>query len=238
MTPDGVINRDLDRIVDQPENYHSENSSRKLSKVQRQVLVGVLLGDAHLETRNGGKTFRLKIEQSVAHAAYVQHLFDLFKDWVLAEPKVGTKQYKDRKSTNSICFQTISHSAFRFFAHQFYAAEKKCVPKLIHRWLTPRSIAYWFMDDGSIKSNQSKGVLFNTQGFDKPDVERLIEVLNSKFELQTSLRKQKDGNQIYVSGNSFETLADLIGEYLITEMRYKLPSPRTTRTGRTTMPKE
>ena len=35
----------------------------KLTRTQREVLVGLLLGDGHLETQNGGRTYRLKIEQ-------------------------------------------------------------------------------------------------------------------------------------------------------------------------------
>nr|NIQ06013.1 hypothetical protein [Candidatus Korarchaeota archaeon] len=35
-----------------------------LSKRQREILVGLLLGDGHLETQNNGRTFRLKVEHS------------------------------------------------------------------------------------------------------------------------------------------------------------------------------
>jgi hypothetical protein len=34
---------------------------------------------------------------------------------------------------------------------------------LIRRWLTPKSLAYWYMDDGSFKSKSSKGTILNTQ---------------------------------------------------------------------------
>ena len=46
----------------------------QLSSMQREVLVGLLLGDACLETQNGGRTYRLKIEQSTRQELYVQHL--------------------------------------------------------------------------------------------------------------------------------------------------------------------
>ena len=41
---------------------------------QRETLVGVLLGDACLETQNRGRTYRVKFEQSAQHEAYVRHL--------------------------------------------------------------------------------------------------------------------------------------------------------------------
>ena len=131
--------------------------------------------------------------------------------------------------TSSWVFQTVSHEVFRFYAHQFYPEQKKRVPPLIHHWLTPRGLAYWFMDDGSQKSSQSKGVIFNTQGFERPDVERLTGVLQTQFALQASLRRQADGFQIFVSGSSYEDFMSLVEKYVTAEMRHKLPHARRTR---------
>jgi hypothetical protein len=201
----------------------------RLSDEQREVLVGILLGDACLETQNSGRTFRLKIEQSAQHQAYVQHLYSLFRPWVLTPPRERQSTAANGSVTRSWAFNTVSHEAFRFYAHQFYGDGVKQVPRLIQRWLTPRGLAYWFMDDGSMKSHQSKGVIFNTQGFSGPDVERLIGVLQSKLALQAKLRHQDDGWQIYVSGSSYEDFMNLVGAHVIAEMRHKLPQARRTR---------
>ncbi len=211
-----------------------EEYKQKLSLTdeQREALIGLLLGDACLETQNGGHTYRLKIEQSLKHQAYLFHLYELFKDWVLTEPRTRKVVSKECQSENLV-FQTVSHSALRFYAQQFYTNGQKRVPKLIHRWLTPRALSYWYMDDGSIKSNQSKGLIFNTQGFNRSEVERLAEILQKIFTLQTSVRNQKEGCQIYVSGNSFERFVELVSPHIIDEMQYKLPFPR-----RTQLPKE
>ncbi len=202
-----------------------------LTDEQKDILIGLLLGDACLETHNEGRTYRLKIEQSIAHQAYIEHLHNLFDGWVLTPPRIRQVVSKNRTSEN-LAFQTISHSAFRFFAHQFYQDGRKRVPKLIHRWLTPRAIAYWFMDDGSIKSSESKGVIFNTHAFQRADIERLIRVLQS-FDLQASIRNQKEGCQIYIAGSSYERFTALIAPHIISAMGYKIPLPR-----RTHLPKE
>ena len=206
-------------------------SKLSLTPIQREVLVGLLLGDGHLETRNG-RTYRLKIEQSRTHQAYVDHLYHLFAGWVLTPPRLRQVISRGHASEN-VTFQTVSHSALRFYAHQFYRDGRKQVPKLIHRWLTPRALSYWFMDDGSIKSKQSKGVVLNVQAFQPADIERLIKCLQMKFDLQASIRKQREGYQIYISGNSFEKFSALVAPYVISEMQYKLPLPR-----RTPLPKE
>jgi len=194
-----------------------------LTPEQRETLVGLLLGDGCLETQNRGRTYRLKVEQSDDHAAYVQHLYSVFQPWVLSPPRSRSHSDSQGEDHVSWSFQTVSHPAFRFYAHLFYSGRLKRVPKLIHRWLTPRGLAYWFMDDGSIKSKQSRGVLFNTHSFSTDDVSRLVQVLQSVFSLAATVRKQRDYQQIYVSGASLETFHRHVDLYLIDSMRYKLP---------------
>jgi hypothetical protein len=183
----------------------------------------LLLGDACLETQNQGRTYRVKVEQSGRHETYLRHLHMLFEPWVRTGPRRRVRALSNGTRAISWGFSTVSHGAFRFYAGQFYPTGKKRVPRLIHRWLTPHGLAYWFMDDGSMKSRQSKGVIFNTQGFSRSDVERLIETLRSRFKLQAKMRHQKEGDQIYLSGRSFGLFRGLVSTHLIPEMRYKLP---------------
>jgi hypothetical protein len=57
-----------------------KNNKLKISKNQKEVLIGLILGDAHLEKSLNGFSYRLKIEQSVKKKEYVYHLFNIFKD--------------------------------------------------------------------------------------------------------------------------------------------------------------
>lgn len=205
--------------------------SLHLTKEQREILTGILLGDAHLETQNKGRTYRLKIEQSLEHRDYVEHLYQVFREWVLTPPNIRPVVTKG-VLTQNYRFSTLSHGAFRFYAQQFYLNGKKRVPPIINRLLTPCSIAYWFMDDGSIKSRESKAILFNTQAFSSTDVEKLINVLQTKFGLNAKKRRQREGFQIYISGYSYERLYSIFKDHMIESMLYKLPQ-----TWRTQLPK-
>lgn len=194
----------------------------KLTGIQREILVGVLLGDAHLETQNNGRTYRLKIEQSLEHRDYVEHLYTVFREWVLTPP--STRSVVTRGVlTKNYRFSTLSHGAFRFYAQQFYLNGRKRVPEKIGRLITPRSIAYWFMDDGSIKSKESKGIIINTQSFSKSEVKILVNLLKTKFGLDSKLRRQREGFQIYISGFCFERFYAIVKDYIIDSMLYKLP---------------
>lgn len=58
-----------------------DKQNLKLTKEQREILIGIILGDAHMESQNSGKTYRVKFAQSgdVAHKAYLDHLYHVFK---------------------------------------------------------------------------------------------------------------------------------------------------------------
>ena len=198
----------------------------RLSDVQREILVGILLGDACLETQNAGRSYRLKIEQGIAHAEYVQHLYSVLRDWVLSPPRPKQGQTRGVTTLN-LAFQTVSHTELSSYGELFYRDRRKIVPETIGELLTARGLAYWYMDDGSIKSSESKGVLFNTHAFGSEDIDRLIEVLR-RFGLAARMRRQSDGIQIYISGTSYERFVELVDPYVIEAMRYKVPQPRRT----------
>ena len=83
------------------------------------------------------------------------------------------------------------------------------------------------MDDGSVKSRESKGVVFNTQCYFPDDVTRLMRALG-QHQLVCGARKQKEGLQIYVSGTSYETFRNIVDPFILASMRYKIPVDRIT----------
>ena len=193
----------------------------KLTQRQRQIVIGKLLGDGHLESQNNGRTYRLKVEHSLKQKEYVDWFYEEFKEWILSRPK-KKEQIVNGKLYYKYWVNTLSCGSFRFYAQQFYRGEKKVVPKLIHRWLTPLSLAVWFMDDGSVKSKNHRARIINTQGFGKKEVLRLMKVLNDKFGLQCKLRKQKEGYQIMILAESADEFAKIIKSHLHSSMKYKI----------------
>lgn len=199
----------------------------RLTSEQREVIVGKILGDGHLETQNRGRTFRMKIEHGIAQSAYVEWLYKLFRPWALSPPGVKV-QMRAGKVNRKSWFQTVSHPAFRFYGQQFYRDGKKVVPKMVGRLLTPRTLAVWFMDDGSVKSNAHRALLLNTQGFDPQSLERLQRALEQRFMIVTKLRHQREGNQLQISSPDGERFATLIAPYVIPSLRYKFGRLRNT----------
>src|SRR3989338_5540333 len=182
--------------------------SLKLNNNQRQILVGLILGDGHLETQNKGKTFRLKVEHALNQ-----------KECVLTPPQIKL-QTVGGIVRQKYWFSTISTGSFRFYGQLFYVDHKKVVPKMIVKLVETLTLAVWFMDDGSLKSQFHKARIINTQCFKISDLQRLQGMLLKKFNIPTTLRRQKEGSQIYIPSQSVERFVSLVKPYIIPSMEY------------------
>lgn len=197
-----------------------------LNHVQQEVLVGLMLGDGHLEYSATTHRARLKVEQQEKMKEYVEWLYTIFQPWIRGTIQTKVQSLKTTgRSYRKYYFTTYRHELMAQYHQLFYKGKIKIVPHDIHDLLTPLGLAIWFMDDGSIKSHQSKGRILNTHCFQLEEVETLCEVLGEKFNLQAWPRYQKDGNQIYISGHSAEVLQNLIAQHVLPVMQYKLPYP-------------
>lgn len=198
----------------------------RLSSRQKEILVGKMLGDGHLETQDHGQTYRLKVEHSFQQKAYVDWLYREFKTWVRTPPKAWKRGVVFRGKEHmyqKYGFQSLSTGSLRFYAAQFYRNGKKIVPRLIHRWLTPMSLAVWYMDDGSVKSKAHRTVFLNTQSFDRADVKRLQTALFDRFGIVTQQRIQGKGRQIYLRSETVDRFLCLIEPFILPSLRYKIP---------------
>lgn len=193
----------------------------KLTDVQRSILVGTLLGDGHLETQDSGKTYRLKIEHQLLQQDYTKWLYDHFKEWI----RSGIYNKVKSEGKEYVGFTTYSHSAFRFYGHQFYVNGKKIIPKLIYKLLNPLVIAIWFMDDGSWKSKRHSTFIIHTLGFCKEDLISVQDSLKKLFNIETSLHRQKNKYwRLYIKSESAKDFKKLIQPYtsLISSMNAKM----------------
>lgn len=92
--------------------------------------------------------------------------------------------------------------------------------------LTPMSLAFWYMDDGSLLTGtlRPKAIL-NTQAYDLNTIKMLVETLRNRFGLEAFIGDKEvyKGYVIYFSVESTLKFAQLIAPYVCESMRYKLP---------------
>lgn len=196
-----------------------------LTNRQRAIIVGLLLGDGHLETQSDGRIYRLKVEHGIAQKEYVDWLYEEFKDWVRTPPKGRTK-LSFGKPIVSYGFTTYSSGALRFYAQQFYQKRKKIMPKIIGKILDPQTVAIWFMDDGSWKSDHHRTYIIHALGYSRDELERVQRVFAKKFGITAGIHSQYNGLRLCIAAKSAGTFKNLIEPYVIPSMKYKLGEHR------------
>lgn len=197
----------------------------RLTLLQLEAGVGLILGDAYIRSRDEGKTYCMQFEWK--NEAYINHVCKLYDEWILSLPhkKVRTNYLGNEVVTWGA--QTFKHKAFNELAELFIINNNKHInPDLVNKYITPRSLAYWFMDDGgkwdyNLNSN-NKSIVLNTQGFSIQEVQYLIDGLNIKFNLNCSMKFNKNKPIIFIPSNNYKHYYNLIIPYMIPEIKYKL----------------
>jgi hypothetical protein len=170
-----------------------------ITPIQKEVIVGTLLGDASLERAKPTHNTRLRFDQSYPqHESYLRSLYVIFQELtgLLGAPKIHTRKPDVRtgKVYSTIAFKTRALESLNYFYTLFYVYDsdgkrRKVVPINIKVLLTARALAYWIMDDGGI--NSDKATLLNTDSFTLEDIIRLQEALTANFGLRTRINKKR-----------------------------------------------
>jgi len=192
-------------------------------------LIGVLLGDTHIGKTGLDKAY-ISFEQSKKKIEYITYLHKLTQEsgFELEELKTYTRtdvRYSNRIN-ESVYFRTKSLEDLKPFADLFLNNEdKKIIPTNIVDYLTPRSLAFWIMDDGQ-QLNRG-GVTLCTDSFNSSEVSILREALLDKINISSSIHNKKGKNdstyeRIYINKESLDDIKPLLKEHMHNSMLYKL----------------
>jgi len=204
-----------------------------LKPEQREMCLGLVLGDASIQTQNNSESYRLKFEVGEKNLEYLEHIQGELDEFILAKPNPIVRTNKNGHEVKTFQLQTISHSDFNSIANGFKLSKeqkRKAIDyNFLYKELTHRSVAYWFMDDGGkldYTTNEGKGIVFNTQNFEQQEVQQLCDILNKRFKYKTWVKKNKGKYVVAVSGESYEDFIKNVSPYIIPSMQHKLPKPR------------
>lgn len=111
----------------------------------KDVLVGILLGDAHISRRSLTANSRLVYGQTIKHEEYFKYVYNIFKPFCSKDYVPQHKTIKDKRTNEtytSLSFITMQLPCFNIFRKMFYVLDKKVIPINIYNLLTPRGLAF------------------------------------------------------------------------------------------------
>jgi hypothetical protein len=183
----------------------------------KEIIIGTLLGDSSLQTFTNGNTWRLRFFQK--DKEFIDHLYDQFQLFVKTPPKLSD----DGCGNLRWYFNTIVIPDLLPYALQFYTKKGqrwvKIVPSNLE--ITAKTLAYWYMDNGTKKSNVIAYYLC-TDSFSLAEVKLLGTIFKSNWNIHVSYHKKGNNYRIFIPTKYAEIFKDLIKDYIINSFKYKL----------------
>lgn len=213
------------------------NKKRKsvaLTKKQKSILIGTLLGDGYLNKR--GSNVRLQLVHGPKQEEYIKWKYENLKN-ICTERGLQFNTYKDKYSKTGIkqCwnFYSKSHDFLVYLHEKVYTPNKNITEEILDK-LDPLALAVWIMDDGSLQKRKGRlrtdgirkyvGARFVLCTYTKDlNIEQLIcKKLKEKFDLNFQVQKHYDNYRLYCTTEDFKKLASLIKPFVIDSMKYKI----------------
>lgn len=193
----------------------------KITSLQKQIIIGSVLGDGYLEKNRYGST-RLQIKQSKEKKEYVFWLFGKLQTLCLSKPK-------QRKDNNQWYFGTRYLKELTKFQQLFYSKRKRIPDNISEILKSPMSLAIWYMDDGTLDYRPKDHLAFSlmTNCFSRKEVYLLKESLKKNFGLKTTVHnssyRDKKRPKIYIGSKGRNRFLFLVKPYILKCFSYKLP---------------
>jgi len=210
----------------------------KLTDVQKQITIGTLLGDACVSQKVKGKCLpSMHFVQGMSQEDYIQYkkqcFSNLFQSFHRQKNKTGFNYQETSWGGKTLHGTTDTSVDFNEFLHfKKSGKDKKTLDvRLLEKYLSEISLAFWVMDDGLLlgnkgKTEKTKYIRLNTQGFNHQSHLLLQEVLKNKFCLDVEIRKEnRFGKQYFVlqfDNKNTLKLIDKIKQYIHPTFYYKI----------------
>ena len=197
-------------------------SDIELTKEQKALILGTLLGDGSVEKRN--KNPRLRIDHSVAQKDYVFWKYDIFKNIATREPHVLYEQDKrSGKVFERWYFSTKAIPELEFYYRLFYQEGRKTITEeILDHFRDPLSLAVWLMDDG-YKRNDCDALRLSTDCFSYEENLILRKCLFDNFGVSSKIHRKGKVWNIYIPSAQMKLTRGLLNPHIIPSMSYKLP---------------
>lgn len=214
--------RFLEAAVSPKQLEAHRNAKLKLKREQREILAGVLMAGAGVESHDRNRTYELHFgldPDSEVGLPLINHLYQQFSDWSTGPPnRQPLPNPKDpQRSKMLLAFQTVSHGSFRFFAHQYRPSRSPVIPRLVHRWLTPRALAFWYMYGGS-KCPQTGDIHLHAAAYSDKEIMLVVNALKART-IDCEKRGSGSGLVICFNGRSAIWLWGLMEPYILPKVK-------------------
>lgn len=185
-----------------------------------EFIYGNILGDGHLYKENN--LIRFSFGQGDSHKDYVDTLFSAYNGGHYLSEKNGFNKdktnYRFGLINTALLTKDINECKI-FTGKKWFVNESFC------NRLTWKSLATWYMDDGSMhRGTSAPSAVLHTEGYSHEEQLVLIRALQNNFNLNSNINRGSKGYEyIRITCGSSKIFFENVAPYIIPSMQYKLP---------------
>ena len=168
---------------------------------------GKLLGDGCI-TKQERRKPRFQFMHRTEDFGWANHCYEQLKDHIPLNPPTYRKVIDARLRkgySESFIVQSRTHEVITQLYRQWYPTGKKKLPfNFIETYLDKRALAWWYQDDGHLKTTNGiiTKIILSTDSFSPEENSWLIQLLCEKFQL----RFQIDGQNRLILYDQFQII--------------------------------
>lgn len=204
----------------------------KLTNLQKQILIGTLLGDSCITKKGTNNHPSLTFTHGHNQFDYLKYKQSCFSNLFRSHHRQKSKlDWNFRKTSygGNVC-TIVTDTCVDL--HEFYDFKKnKLTFNLLKKYLSPISLAFWVMDDGTLRQNSGKTEFYKkiricSHGFSYDSHLNLQKILKQKFDLDVEIKHIKRSDRAYFvldfDNKNTLKLIDLIKNYIHPTLYYKI----------------
>lgn len=200
----------------------NRNNSYLFKKIKEQI-IGHLLGDGSLKYHKTSINPSFTFVQTIKRLNYFLFSYLNLSHYCQNKPNITFSVRKGTK-IGTLYYVTRSYPFLKNIHSLFYYEKNNSWIKHISYdlcfYLTPKVLAFWFMDDGSSATGGS-GLYLHTKGFTFEDVYKLAAMLHYMFGLTVTVQNHENRPVNYIPAKSLILIKQIITPYMHPSMFYK-----------------
>ena len=202
------------------DEIHTVVQSKILNDLQKQILVGKYLGDGYY--LNAKQSGCLQFSHKQDHEDYLDYTIQSLGN--IAHKQNGI--YISGYGTKMIRGKTIQFTDMKLFFNKILSVDNNNkLSENIVKYFTPISLAFLYMDDGSLQhsnSQQDRSAIAICD-YNEHDA-KIISKCLTKLGLESKIYKDSEGyNRIRLNLDASNKMFEMIANYIPQCMKYKLP---------------
>lgn len=204
------------------QNQRKKNKEIRLTHLQREFLLGTLLGDGHISITKSHELARFSISHNNKQIEYIK-----WKANILHNIERGIKNYtvvnKGNNKKYKICNLSTTATDDLLDLHRLFYNDKIKVirDELIEQITSPFSLAIWIMDDGTL-DKRSKRINICSDSFTHKEHILLKRMFLDNFNLNVKIVKYGNKYRLHFTVVETRKLVNIIKPFIIESMLYKV----------------